>query len=94
MSKKTDIVAVLLILAVVQMMAGKAVTACSVTGDTCGFAGLACCAGYYCAVNDTCQEELRSNCRLVGESCGGFGGSCCGKSNCSGRIFGGHCLKP
>ncbi|CAO2821738.1 unnamed protein product [Amaranthus hypochondriacus] len=102
-SRRNIMVAILLALALVQLMAGKALAKdCNFHGELCTpFSG--CCPGYYC-YQKRCTPEPNPSCRESGQNCGGFQGSCCGRMDCyrswgwftgvtAGNTLGGTCQK-
>ncbi|KMT04519.1 hypothetical protein BVRB_8g181810 [Beta vulgaris subsp. vulgaris] len=93
---KKNILALLLILALVQIFAGKALGSnCGVQAEDCSGFFSSCCPDFYCSPGNgySCNKYPNPSCKELGESCGAFKGSCCGKNDCSG-VFSGTCKKP
>ncbi|XP_056688185.1 uncharacterized protein [Spinacia oleracea] len=98
-SKNKNILAILFIVALVQIMADKAI-GCGVTNEKCDFLRV-CCSGYVCdKTQHQCVQSKHSMCQRIGERCGTLNlkGDCCGKSYCKGSFwgaaFGGTCTLP
>ncbi|KMT20576.1 hypothetical protein BVRB_1g005580 [Beta vulgaris subsp. vulgaris] len=92
MEGKKNLLAIILILALVQMMAQKG-QGCSDVGQGCGLF-TRCCAGSLCSDKlggGTCERDPNTVCRSRGESCGFFVAQCCGTLVCSSTVTTGVC---